>query len=77
MQWVRLHHFFDIFQGRHRRLCLGRVTEMAAAADANRVLWIGIICFIRPVANAPLEQSPAAVVSTGLTAYAANGSATP
>ena len=34
-----------------------RVTEMAAAAPANRALWAGPIRSIRPVAKAPREPN--------------------
>jgi hypothetical protein len=44
-----------------------RVTEMAATAEANLTLAIGSLPRRRAVAKAPLNASPAAVVSTALT----------
>ena len=52
-----------------------RVTEMAAAAAAKRALFLGECPSARPTAKAPLNASPAAVVSTAFTENA--GTRTP
>jgi hypothetical protein len=44
-----------------------RVTQTAAAPAAKRALSAGVFPSNRPVANAPLNASPAAVVSTAFT----------
>src|SRR5580698_5630506 len=44
-----------------------RVTEMAAAADANRAAAHGSLPSSNATAKAPLKQSPAATVSTAST----------
>src|SRR5882762_10325075 len=45
----------------------GRVTEIAATADAHEALLSGSCPFSSATARAPLKASPAAVVSTACT----------
>ena len=54
-----------------------RVTEMAAAAEANRAAWNASRPSSRAAANAPLKQSPAPTVLTASTGKARTQPASP